>query len=400
MKKLGKRGIEFTFGKDANWEIPLIVGLMPILSKEHWSKYLFGKSRTKKPLGSGAYIVKKVALGEKIVYQRNKNYWGRNLAVNRGRFNFDRLQIDYYRDDSTRFEAFKAGKFDFLEEHSPTRWAKAYDFTAVKEGEIVKKQFSLKTPAPMWSIVFNTRKDKFKDKIVRRALQLTFDGAWVNKNLFFDLWKENYSFWARSKLESRPCCPKNLPLRQRKRQALKLFRAAGWQIENNQLIKDGEKFTFTILVKSRLNERIALVWKQQLKQFGIRAAIRFIDDSQFERRKQNYTYDIIFARWYLSLSPGNEQDYYWGSRAAKTKSSRNYAGIASPQIDRQITKITNAQTQEQLSNAVKTLDRLLLDGHYMIPLFFADKQWIAMHKTIQVPQTRNFYGYRIENWWR
>lgn len=404
MEKIGARGVRFELQADSDWEMPLLIGLMPILSQAHWQKHAFGKARRVAPVGSGPYTVGEVQFGKKITFVRNKNYWGWGLGVNRGRFNFDVLEIGYWRDDNSRFQALKRGQIDFLEEDKPTRWAKSYNFPAVRTGKIVKKNFSLKTPAPMWALALNTRRDLFASKSTRQALALTFDRAWINKNLFFGLWKNNYSFWARSLLASRTCCeataPVQMPLRVRKRQALALLQKDGWRIKNNQLSKNGKPFTFTLVVKSRLNERIALVWAQQLKQFGIQAKVRFVDDSQFERRRQNYDYDVIFARWYLSLSPGKEQRYYWGSEAATTPASRNYAGIRSRAVDRQIDALTHARTHKNLAGAVKKLDQLLLDGHFVIPLFYADKQWVALDSAIGTPANESFYGYRIDTWWR
>ena len=400
MEKIEKRAIRFTFDESSNWEMPLIIGLMPIISKKHWTRHRFGKERARTPLGSGPYRVGEIEFGKRIVYTRDKNYWGKDLAVNRGRYNFNRIEIDYYRDNSARFEAFKAGAFDFFEETSPTRWAKGYQFSRLKRGEVVKRQFSLKTPAPMWAIAFNTRRALFKNNDVRQALALTFDGGWVNKNLFFSLWQRSYSFWGRSSLAGNSPKASEASLRERKRKAFALFQKAGWQIKNNKLMqKNGEVFTFTILVKTRLNERLALVWGRQLKSFGIQADIRFIDDSQFERRKQNYDYDVIFAHWFMSLSPGNEQAYYWSSEAAQTKGSRNYAGVRAREIDGLVKQISDARTRDGLERSVKRLDRLLLRGHYVIPLFFAEKQWLVMDKRLKTPRKNNFYGYRIDTLW-
>lgn len=401
MKKIGERKIKFVFDNSSNWEMPLIIGLMPILSKKHFEKNKFGSVRTKTPLGSGPYKVDSFKLGSEITYARNKNYWGDELAINRGRFNFGLIQISYYRDESSRFEAFKAGKFDIFEDTSPTNWSKGYDFSRAKNGEIIKKEFALKTPSGMWGIVFNTRRKLFEDIGVRHALQLSFDADWINKNLFFSLWQNSYSFWARSSLSGVKCCLAKKTPRQRKHEATKLFAEAGWEVRNNKLInqKTQKHFSFEIIVKTRLNERIALIWSNQLKKFGIEAQIRFVDDSQLQRLRQNYNFDMVFARWFLSLSPGNEQKFYWGSEAAKTPNSRNYAGIKDSNIDKLIDDLANAKTRKILRDSTQKLDRELIDGRYLVPLFFAKNQWVALKSSIGAPKSQGLYGYRIENFW-
>ena len=420
MDRLSANRVKFTFTKDANWEMPLIIGLMPILSKAHFKDKHFDKSRSLKPLGSGPYIVSQFELGQVIHFRRNRDYWGQGLPINRGRFNFDEIVLQYYRDDQSAFEAFKTNYYDMREETSPQNWALNYDFRAIKSGDVQKKSFFPKSPAPFWAMVFNLRREIFSDKNIRKALIASFDGDWMRQNLFYSLWQQSDSFWVRSNLSSRLIhsdsgnshsglnaqttkkpSPKNLSPRQLKKHIFALFKKAGYGIQNQKMthLGNGQVFQFEIIVRKKQNERIALIWAQRLKSYGVQAKLRFVDDSQYQRLRQNFNYDMIFARWYLSLSPGNEQAFYWGSHAARQKASRNYAGIASPHIDALIAKIANAPNRKILVQTTRQLDKALLEGHYMIPLFYQKAQWVALWKPLRWFKKTSLYGYQWDSWW-
>ncbi len=401
MEKIGARAIKFSFTPEGNWEMPLIIGLMPIISKKHFTRHPFGQSRFVLPLGSGAYVIEDTRPGKYIIYRRNKNYWGKDLPVNRGRFNFDRIIYDYYRDENASFEAFKAGKYDMRQEHDPTRWARGYDIPALQRGDMRKVTFAPRTPSGMWALVFNTRKDLFADRRVRRALTLAFDRDWINKNLFHNLWQPTRSFFDRSELAAPAKTTKPLAPRARLRAALKLMAQAGWGVKNNQMVnlKTGLPFRFEILTRLRQNERIALIFAQQLKRLGISASVRFVDGSQYQRRLRDYDYQMIFHRWFMSLSPGNEQAFYWSQAAAAAAGARNYAAVRSKKIDALIAKLANARTRSGLIKATKALDSALRAGHYMIPLFHPATQWVAARRALTWPQTTSLYGYLIDTWW-
>ncbi len=402
MKKIGARSIKFSFTPDSNWEMPLIIGLMPIISKKHFTRHRFGQSRFVRPLGSGPYVVHDSQPGKYVIFRRNKNYWGKDLAVNRGRFNFDRITYDYYRDENTSFESFKAGKYDMREEHDPARWARGYDFPARRSGDIRTTFFAPRSPAGMWAMVFNTRRDLFADRRVRQALTFAFDRAWINKNLFHNLWHNARSFFDRSELASRLKAEARLSRRERLRRAIKLFNQAGWTIRDNRMVsvKTGKPFQFEILTRNRQNERIALIFAQQLKKLGIMASVRFIDDSQYQRRLRSYDYQMIFYRWFMSLSPGNEQEFYWSQNAARTQGSRNYPAVRSKKMDALIASLANTRSRPDLVKAARALDSALLAGHYIIPLFYPKTQWIAARRALQWPQQTSLYGYLIDSWWR
>ena len=401
MEKIGARRVKFFFTSDGNWEMPLIIGLMPIISKKHFTRHVFGQSRFVPPLGSGPYVVAQSQPGKYVVYRRDKNYWGKDLAVNHGRFNFNQITYDYYRDENSSFESFKAGKYDMREEHDPARWARGYDFPALHKGEVRKASFALRTPSGMWAMAFNTRRALFADRRVRQALSLAFDRDWINKNLFHNLWQPTKSFFDRSELALSQKTPTPLSQRAKRRQALELFKQAGWVVRNNRMvsIKTGAPFQFEILARSRQNERIALVFVQQLKRLAITASVRFVDDSQYQRRLRSYNYQMIFYRWFMSLSPGNEQEFYWSRAAADAQGARNYPAVRSKKIDALVSKLANARSRPDLVKAARALDRALLAGHYMIPLFHAKTQWVAARRELKWPQQTSLYGYLTDVWW-
>jgi peptide/nickel transport system substrate-binding protein len=424
--------VRFDFGGVRDRELPLILGLMPILPKHATDVATFEETSLKPPIGSGPYRVTAVNPGTSVTFTRNPDYWGRDLAANRGLWNFDEIRLDFYRDANAQFEAFKRGLYDYRVETEPLRWHDGYDFSAVRNGEVIRDIIKTGVPRPSEFLVFNTRRPIFSDVRVRQALTLLFDFEWVNRNYFFGLYTRAGGFFAGSELSAygrsaddrerallKPFASEiapdildghyRLPVsdgsgrdRDTLRAALNLLSQAGYELHDTVLRQRSTKvpFTFEILVTTRDQERIAQAYAQDLKRAGIEARIRSVDPVQFDQRRLDYDFDMIENRWDQSLSPGNEQWFYWGSAAANTPGTRNYMGVESPAVDAMITSLLTARQRPDFVSAVRALDRALMSGFYVIPLFNVGEQWIAHWNRIERPMATSVVGYLPETWWQ
>jgi peptide/nickel transport system substrate-binding protein len=424
--------VRFDFGASEDRELPLILALMPVLAKHAINPDTFEESAMTPPLGSGPYLVSKVDAGKSVTLTRNPDYWGRALGVNRGFWNFGEIQFDYYRDASSYHEAFKKGLFDLRKEDDPGRWQTGYDFPALRAGRVVKETFASDLPKPSFNFVFNTRRALFADVRAREAIALLFDFEWVNRSIFFDLYRRSGSFFEGSELSARgrPADAQERALlvpypdtvradvldgtwsppltdgsgrdRAILRRALSLLTAAGYELRGTQLtdMQSGKPFGFEILALNRDEERLALLFAAQLKRAGILAEVRLVDAVQYEARRIGFDFDMIQTRWDQSLSPGNEQAFYWSAAAADSPGSRNYMGIKSQAADAMIAALLTAQTREDVVAAVRALDRVLISGFYVVPLFHVPDQWIARWTTIAHPAVTSRHGTLPETWWR
>ena len=425
------QSITFIFNDEGDREIPLIMGLMPILPKHIFKDGVFEKANLDAPIGSGPYRIKKAEAGLQIVYERRDDYWGKDLPVNVGRHNVDKLVYDYYLDSNAAFEAFKKGLYDMRGENDPTRWATGYDFPAVKEGRIRKQSFVKKVPSGMKAMVFNTRRTRFEDKRVREALSHLFDFEWVNKNLYYNAYKRTQSFYDGSVLGSHNKAASDYETallakfpgavsaeimakgyqapktkgdgrnRTGRRIATKLLAQAGYEVIEGQMthVATQTPLTFEILVVSTDEERLALNFKNALKKTGINVNIRNVDSSQYQQRRQTFDFDMVFNFWYASLSPGNEQLHRWGSAAADQEGSFNYAGTKDPAVDAMMHAMLGARTSEEFVHSVRALDRVLLSGAYVIPLYYQPDQWVALWDKVKTPAVTSVYGYKTDTWW-
>jgi peptide/nickel transport system substrate-binding protein len=429
---LGEQAVRFDLSGSDDRELALILGLMPVLAKHAVKPETFEETSFQAPLGTGPYVVGEVDPGKSITLKRNPDYWGRDLAINRGLWNFDEVRFDYYREANSHLEAFKRGLYDLRNEHDPGRWQTAYDFPAVRDGRVLKEVLPTGVPKLSSYFVFNTRRAVFSDIRVREAISLLFDFEWINHGYFFDLYKRSASYFDGSELSShgRPADQREKALlapfaeavradvldgtwsppisdgsgrdRATLKRALDLFAAAGYELRGTELVerKNGRPLTFEILVTARDEERLALLFSQSLKRAGIAARVRVVDAVQYEGRRLTYDFDMIQNRWDQSLSPGNEQAFYWGSAAADQPGTRNYMGVKSPAVDAMIAALLRAEDRGDFVAAVRALDRVLISGFYVIPLFYLPAQWVARWTTVARPATTSLYGYLPETWWR
>jgi peptide/nickel transport system substrate-binding protein len=413
-------------------ELPLILGLMPVLPRHATDVATFEETSMAPPTGSGPYRVTAVNPGVSVTFTRNPDYWGRDLPINRGLWNFDEIKFDFYRESNAAFEAFKRGLYDFRVETEPLRWHEGYDFQAAKNGEVIRDTIKTGMPQPSDFLVFNTRRPVFSDIRVRQALTLLFDFEWVNRNYFFGLYSRAGGYFAGSELSAytRPADDRErqllkpfashiapdildgsyrLPVtdgsgrdRVSLRSALKLLSEAGYDLVSTELRQRSTKapLGFEILVTTRDQERIALAYADELKHAGIAANVRAVDPVQFDQRRLGYDFDMIENRWDQSLSPGNEQSFYWGSEAAEVQGTRNYMGAKDPAIDAMIAALLSARDHADFVSAVRALDRALMSGFYAIPVFNAGEQWIARWNRIEQPSATALTGYLPESWWQ
>jgi peptide/nickel transport system substrate-binding protein len=430
METPDERTIRFT-QESGDRELPLIIGVMPILSKAFWEGKDFTATTLDPIVGSGPYLIQSVKAGETITYAKDPDYWGKDLPLQKGLWNFDEVRFDYYRDANAAFEAFKSGLADVRVENDPVRWNTGYDFPAVKEGKITLEKIEQKTPAAASGFVFNTRRKLFEDPRVREALIMAFDFEWANANLFANAYRRTYGFFAGSELssEGKPVDEREravlgeaasklradfidgsyrLPVsdgsgRDRKvlRQAVDLLGQAGWTVTDKGLTNAaGEPFAFTITVQNRDQEKIALHYQRTLKAIGINAEVRIVDSAQFSALQTRYEYDMIPATWFNSLSPGNEQMLYFGSNGRTIEGTRNYPGIADPAVDAAIKAMLDAKSREDFVAAVRAEDRLLVSGFYIVPLYDAGGQWVARWNYIGRPDTQPLAGFEGTTLWR
>ncbi len=424
--------VRFDFGGAPDRELPLILGLMPILARHATDPSTFEETSMTAPTGTGPYRVTAVRPGASVTFARNPDYWGRDLPVNRGLWNFDEIRLDYFREANGEFEAFKRGLYDFRVEPEPLRWHDGYDFEAARKGEVIRETAEIKMPQPSQFLVFNTRRPLFSDIRVRQALTLLFDFEWINRNYFFGLYGRSGGFFAGSELSAygRPADERErdllkpfaaqippdildgsyrLPVtdgsgrdRTTLRSALRLLSDAGYELDGTVLRQRATKtpLAFEILVTTRDQERIALAYSRDLKRAGIEVTVRAVDPVQFDQRRLGYEFDMVQIRWDQSLSPGNEQAFYFGSQAADITGTRNYMGAKNLAIDALIATLLEARERPAFVSAVRALDRILMSGFYAIPLFSVQQQWIARWNRIERPATTALTGYLPETWWQ
>ena len=426
---IGNDGIKMIFENNEDKELPLIIaGFLPIIPKKFYENLDVTKTFLDIPLGSGPYQIDSLDPGRQIKYKRVENYWAKDLPVNKGLYNFDTIIYDYYKDSNVLVEAFKVGEYDFRREYNVRRWLSEYDFKAVQNGKVILTEMNNDRPVGMNGLVMNTRRDIFNNRNVRLALSYAYDHEWINKTIYQNAYVRTDSYFDNSPLASSGLPSKNelellnvwkdeIPAevftetftppftdgsgndRKNLLKAKEILEKEGWNVENGKLFKDGQEFKFEFLIVSPSDEKIALAYQSNLKKLGITMDVRTVDSSQYQERLLSYDFDMIKRYWGVSLSPGNEQQFYWGSEVGQKDGSRNYPGINSPAVDALIEKLINASNRQELTTAIHALDRVLLWGHYVVPLYHSNKDRIAYWDFFEYPDEIPLYGIVIESWW-
>ena len=415
-EKTGDNEVTFYFDSKGNRELPMIMGQLTVLPKHYWTGTdARGEQRdpmktTLEPaLGSGPYRIKQASPGRSVTYTRVSDYWGKDLPVNKGMWNYDEIRFDYYRDETVAFESFKAGNLDYWQETSAKNWATAYNFPAVRDGYVKRQEVEIKRTQPMQAFVLNLRRPQFQDRRVRQALNLAFNFEWANKNLFYGQYERVGSYFQNSELAA----PSELPtgqeleilnevkdqvppevftevhgnpvnedqteMRNNLRKAVTLLKEAGWEVKNGVLtnVQTGQPMKIEFLLVSPLFERIVQPYLRNLERLGIKGSLRLIDSAQYTRRLNVFDYDIVVGNFAQSDSPGNEQRDFWGSEAADHEGSMNLIGIKDPAIDKLVDRIIFAKNREELVAATNALDRVLLWNDFVVPQWYSPKVRIA-----------------------
>jgi len=401
-----------------------------VLSKAFWQGRDFEKTLLEAPLGSGPYKLTAFEPGRRVVFERVKDYWGKDLPVNRGRYNFDQVSFDYYRDLHVAFEAFKSAEFDAYVEHISSNWATGYDFPALHEGRVKKLEIDHDIPTGYQAFFFNTRHEIFSDVKVREAIGLLFDYEWLNRSIFFNAYTRNHSYFPNTELASRdlpsaeeiallesfrdqlpaalfteafrpPVTDGKGTLRKQQRQALKLLKEAGWQLRNNQMtnLQTGEVLAFEVLFDQPSFAKVLLPFKRNLKRIGVDMQLRSVDRTQFKNRLDHFDFDMIVEVLVHGLSPSYELNLYFHSEQADTPGARNYSGVKNPVVDQLVDKIITAPSREALVTAARALDRVLLWNHYSIPQYHLPYHRVAHWNKFGRPTVSPPYAFNFRDWW-
>ncbi|MFH7767422.1 extracellular solute-binding protein [Acinetobacter sp. BSP-28] len=429
---LSKYAVKMSFKSDNNAEMPLILAQMPIYSKRDWQKKDFTRVTMQPILGSGPYLIDRIDAGRSISYKRNPNYWGKDLPVNKGRYNFDRLKYVYYRNLDIAFEGFKSGQYTLHEEFTARKWVTEYRFPAVKAGMVVKYRFQHHNPIPTQSFVFNSRRAPFQDIKFRQAITYAYDFEWQNKALFYGQYRRLQSYFANSELEAKgvpssaelailkPYLARLNPIqrqgvlkewkypvsdasgfnRNNLLTARQLLIKAGYTFKNGRLLDtQGKPIRIEFLIHQDGLQRTLMPFIRNMKRLGVEVAIRHVDVPQYIERMRTKDFDMTTSVMPQSLNPGNEQAQLWGSASADQPGNYNYAGIKNPVIDEVVQQVIHAPSREQLVLKTRVLDRLLRAGYYQIPTYGKGENWFAYWNMYHQPKVKPKLSSGIDYWW-
>ena len=439
-EKIGEHEVRFTFDVPGIRELPQVLGQLTVLPRHWWEgvdksgmRRDITQTTLDPPLGSGPYRIKTFEAGRSIVYERVRNYWGKSVSANIGTNNFDELRFDYFRDPSVAFEAFKSGTIDWRIENTAKNWATEYDFPTVRDRQVLLEEFPIRSIGTMQAFAFNTRRSKFRDPRVRRAFNFAFDFETVNREVFFDQYTRISSYFDGTELASsglpkdrelellqavraevppevftspywNPLSPNANAFRSNLLEAMRLLNEAGLEVKDLVLIdpQTREQFSVEFLIGNESLARVILFFQPALERLGMRITVRLVDDVQYQNRLRDRDFDIIVATWQESLTPGNEQWDYWGSRSADAPGSLNLIGIKNPAVDELIERIIFADNRDALVAAAKALDRVLLWNHYVVPQWNFSKVRTARWDRFGHPDHMPKYGLTgfPALWWR
>ena len=422
--------VRYTFQGDRLRDLPLVVAGLPVLSKSHYATRPFDQTTLEPPLGSGPYIVASHESGKFITYKRRPDYWAKDLPINVGRYNFDEIRFDYFRDRGIALEALKAQQIDLREEFIARDWSTAYDLPAVREGRLIKQVFEDHSPSGAQGFFLNMRRSKFSDVRVRKALDLAFDFEWMNKNIFYGLYKRTNSYFENSDLKASdlPSADELALLepfkeklskavfeapyvsppsdgsgmnRDNMRAAAKMLDEAGWVIKDGKRMNaKGEALTLEFLFEEPSFLRVIGPFEKNLKLLGLDVTSRQVDAAQYENRRKAYEFDILVQRYSMTLTPGLELKNYWGSEAATMNGSRNLAGIANPVVDALIDKVIQAKNRPELTTAARALDRVMRAEHVWVPNWYKASHNVAAWNKFSWPATKARYALGVlDTWW-
>ena len=429
-QKINDYEVKFIFNNIKNQKLPLAIASLPIFSKKYYNNHQFNKTTFKPPLGSGPYKILKVDAGKSITFQRVKNYWAKDLPVNIGRYNFDEITYDYYRDNNVLVEAFKSGAYDFRQENIARNWANSYNIDKVKNGQIIKKEIKHKLPSSMQAFVFNLRKEKFQDRNLREAIALAFDFEWVKEKIFYGSYLRTNSFFSNSEFASYglpdeeelkilnkfkndiPSQIFNTPFilpktngtgfnRKNLLKAKKILKNSKYCIKNQKLInsENQKPIEFEFLIDSKSFQMVIAPMVKNLAILGIKAKIRLVDKNQYQNRLKNYDYDIIINVFGNGMIPGDEQFSYWHSSQKDIVGGYNMAGVDNKAIDYLVTKISNNKNKKELKILTKSLDRILLWNFYVIPQWHSQNHRILYQNKFSIPEKIPDYSLALDSWW-
>ncbi len=432
VERIGTNGVRFNFSDEADNETALIIALMPVISRAYYGDHTFDETTLDPPLGGGPYRIADLEPGRTIAFERVADWWGADLPVFRGQYNFDTLRFDYFRDATTAMLAFQSGEYNYRFEPSASRWATGYDFPAARDGRVALMDAPHGRPGGMRAFAFNTRRPVFANRRVRQALTYGFDFEWVNANYLHGLYRRTDSFFVNSTLASSglpegaelallepfrgqipdsvftatyapPSTDGSGNIRQNLRTATRLLDEAGWVVRDRRRVNadTGEPLAFEILLRDSDDEKIALSFVENLKRLGVEASIRQVDSAQYRERTATYDFDMLINRWGVSLSPGAEQHFYWGSESADAEGTKNYPAVRDPVVDALIRAVADATDRDALVAATRALDRVLLSGHYVAPLYYSDTDHIAYWGDLGFVDYQPLYGQIavVNSWW-
>ncbi len=429
---VGNRGVKFTFktqGEGAyNPEMPLLIGLMSVIPKHFFEGKDFEKTSLEFVRGSGPYKIIDIKPGHRIIYERRGDYWGNDLNVMVGKNNFDRVAVEYYREVNVARLAFESGEYDYRAEIDVSKQQDIRKHSASSNYPVVEYEHA--NPVALSTYCMNSRRDLFKDRRVRLALSYAFDFHWLNKNLFHGVFKRNRSFFENTELShqglplpaelkllekfkgdipaevfEKPYYPANYSENSNYREGLKeaqiLLKEAGWEIQGGTLrhAKTGKPFKFELMLYNKADEKVALAFARSLKRLGIQMTIRTLDAAQYEMRRLKFDYDMILNAWFAGRSPGAELNFYWGSKMANQEGSRNYPGVQNKAIDFLCHYIASAKTREELVTGSHALDRVLMWGHYVIPLYYNNRVFVAHASKLAHPEVDPNKPLLLATWW-
>lgn len=431
VEALSERKVKFTFKPGDNRELLMIVGQLPVMPKHYWKDKAFDDANLVPPMGSGPYRIKSFKPGKRVVYERRDDYWGKDLPVMRGRFNFDRVIYEYYLDETVALEAFKRGDYGWRTETNSKLWATAYTGDDFDDGRLITEEVEHSNPAGMQGFIFNTRRPVFQDPVLREAIGYAFDFEWSNKNLFYGQYRRTRSYFQNSDLAATGLPSKeelalleplrdDLPPRvfteayqppvsdgsgrprKNLRHAQQLLMKAGYKVRDGKLYTpDGKPVKFEILLFRPAFERVVLPFARNLKTLGIDANVVRVDQSQYVQRLRQYNFDMLVQGWPQSSSPGNEQRGFWSSEAAKRESSRNFAGVSNPAVDALVDKVISAKSREELITRTRALDRALQWGFYVVPNWYSPRHRFAYRSGLAHPPLPPYVSIlgALDLWW-